>query len=159
MKHWQVMLTHEPGKLDGVLRRAHVVTAHQCEHGRVHSSRRECADMGEARDPRLHAVDERSRAIDLAESPQRSGQIGHRCDVGVPSEIGRPDIFVAAGLEQGERPFEVIPRLAILAGEPASRSGGALRDARLGRIGSCLDVPEESRSVPPHRWQVATHVS
>ena len=32
---------------------------------------RERADMGEVRDPRLHAVDERSRAIDLAERPQR----------------------------------------------------------------------------------------
>jgi hypothetical protein len=93
-----------------------------------------------------------------SESPQRSGQIGHRGDAGVPSE-SKGQIFVAAGLEQGERPFEVIPRLAILAGEPASVPGGALRDARLGRIGSCLDVPEESRSVPPHRWQVATHVA
>ena len=37
-------------------------------------------------------------------------------------------IVVAAGLEQGERPFQMIPRLAILAGEPAGDPGGS--DAR-----------------------------
>ena len=38
----------------------------------------ERGDMGQVHDPRLHAVDERGRAIDLAESPQRGGQSGHR---------------------------------------------------------------------------------
>ena len=68
-------------------------------------------------------------------------------------------IIVAAGLEQGERPFEVIPRLAILAGEPARDPGGAMGDAGLGRIGSRLDVAEEGRCVRPHRWQLASHVA
>ena len=68
-------------------------------------------------------------------------------------------IVVAAGLEQGERPFQMIPRLAILAGEPASDPGGAMGDAGLGRIGSRLDVAEEGRSVRPHRWQLASRVA
>ena len=103
-------------------------------------------------------VDERNRAIDLAESPQRNRQIGHRGDAGVRSEA-EGQIFVAAGLEQGERPFEVIPRFAILAGEPASDPGGAVRNAGLGQIGFRLDVAEEGRRVRPHRRQVATHVA
>ena len=68
-------------------------------------------------------------------------------------------IVVAAGLEQGERPFQVIPRLAILAGEPACDPGDAMGDAGLGRIGSRLDVAEEGRSVRPHRRQLASHVA
>ena len=53
-----------------------------------------------------------------------SRQIGHRRDAGVPCEA-KGQIVIAAGLEQGERPFEVIPRLAILAGEPAGDPGGS----------------------------------
>ena len=74
--------------------------------------------MSEGRDPRLHAVDERNRAIDLAESPRRNRQVSHCVDAGVHSEA-KGQIIVAAGLEQGERPFEVVPRLRVLAGEPA----------------------------------------
>ena len=114
--------------------------------------------MGEARDPRLHAVNERNRAIDLAERPQRNRQIDHRADAGVMSEA-KGQIVVAAGLEQGERPSKMIPRLAILAGEPASHPGGAMGDAGLGRIGSRLDVAEEGRGVRPHRRQLASHVA
>ena len=66
--------------------------------------------MGEVRDPRLHAVDERNRAIDLAERPRRNRQIGHRGDAGVQSEA-KGQIVVAAGLEQGERPFQSDPAL------------------------------------------------
>src|SRR5271165_716438 len=68
-------------------------------------------------------------------------------------------IIVTAGLEQGERTFQMVPRLAILAGEPARNPGGAVGDAGLGRIGPRLDVAEERRSVRPHRWQVASHVA
>ena len=150
------MLARETGELEGVRRGARVVATHQFEQGRVHSSKRERADMGEVRDPRLHAVDERNRAIDLAERPRRNRQIGHRGDAGVLSEA-KGQIVVAAGLEQGERTFEVIPRLAILAGEPASDPGGAMGDAGLGRIGSRLDVAEEGRRVRPHRRQLASH--
>ena len=58
------MLARESGEFEGVRRGARVVATHQFEHGRVQSSHRERADMGEARDPRLHAVDKRNRAID-----------------------------------------------------------------------------------------------
>ena len=68
-KHGQVMLTREPGYLKGVRRGARVVAAHQFEHRRVHSSSCERVDMGEVRHPRLHAINERNRAIDLAERP------------------------------------------------------------------------------------------
>ena len=61
---------------------------------------RERSDMVEARGSRLHAVDERNRAIDLAERPQHEGEIAHRGDAGVMSEA-KGQIVVAAGLEQG----------------------------------------------------------
>ena len=76
-------------------------------------------------------------------------------DAGVLSETKR-QIVVAAGLEQGERPFQMIPRLAIFAGEPARYPCGAMGDAGLGRIGSGLDVVEEVRCVRPHRRQFAS---
>ncbi len=95
--------------------------------------------MGEVRHPHLHAVDERNRPIDFANRPRRYRQNGHRNDAGVLSKaIGQ--IVVAAGSEQGERSFQVIPRLRVLAGEPASNSRGAMGDAGLGRIGSRLNV-------------------
>ena len=97
---------------------------------------------------------------EIARSTSPSGhdatrQIGHRGDAGVRSEA-KGQIVVAAGLEQGERAFQMIPRLRVLAGEPASHPGGAMGDAGLGRIGSRLDVAEEGRSVRPHRWQLAS---
>ena len=82
----------------------------------------------------------------------------HRAGAGVMPEA-KGQIIVTAGLEQGERPFQVIPRLAIFAGEPASHPGGAMGDAGLGRIGSRLDVAEEGRCVRPHRWQLSSHVA
>ena len=87
-----------------------------------------------------------------------SRQVSHRADAGVRSEA-KGQIIVAAGLEQGERPFQMIPRLAIFAGEPARDPGGAMGDAGLGRIGSRLDVAEEGRCVRLHRWQLASHVA
>ena len=51
------MVTREPGELEGVRRGARVVAAHHFEHSCVMSSKREGADMGEVRHPRLHAVD------------------------------------------------------------------------------------------------------
>ncbi len=114
--------------------------------------------MGEVRYPPLHAVDERNRAIDLAERPQREGKIGHRADARVRSEA-KGQIVVAARLEQGERTFQMILSLAIFAGEPMSDPDRAVSDAGLRRIGSRLDVAEEGRSVRPHRRQLASHVA
>ena len=86
------------------------------------------------------------------------GKIGHRGDAGVRSEA-KGQIVVAARLEQGERAFQMIPRFAILAGEPASHPGDAMGDAGLGRIGSRLDVTEEGRRVRPHRAQLSSRVA
>ena len=83
------------------------------------------------RHTRQHLRDERSRSIDLAGGPQRKREKAHRGDAGVLSETER-QIVVAPGLEQGQRPFEMLSRLAILPGEPASHSGGAMRDAGFG---------------------------
>ena len=89
--------------------------------------------MGEVRDPRLHAVDERSRAIDLAESATTRRQIGHRGDAGVPSEA-KGQISSRPGWNKASARFEDDPALRVLAGEPASVPDGAMRDARLGQI-------------------------
>jgi hypothetical protein len=67
--HRQLVLASEPGKLEGVRSAASVVSTHQFEHGRLHSSKRERADMGALRHPRLHAVDKRNRPINLAKRP------------------------------------------------------------------------------------------
>ena len=89
---------------------------------------------GQARDPRLL----RRRMSEIARPTSPSGhnamrQVGHRRDAGVPSEA-KGEIVVAAGLEQGKRAFQMILRLAIFSGEPASDPGGAMGDAGLGRI-------------------------
>ena len=53
------MLVGEAGEFEGVRRGARRVATHQFEQGRMHLPIRERADMGEVRDPRLHAIDER----------------------------------------------------------------------------------------------------
>ena len=154
----QVVLTREPGQLEGVRRGARGAATHQFEQGRVDFSHAERAGMGQVRDPCLHALDKRSRAIDLAERPQRKRQIEHGRDAGVSPEA-KGQIVVAAGLERGERVFQMIPRVAILAGEPASHSGGAMRDAGFGRIGPRLDIAKDGRGVSLHRREIAPHVA
>jgi hypothetical protein len=72
--------------------------------------------MSEVRHPRLHAINERNRAIYFAERPQHKRQKTHRGDTGNKSEP-KCQIIVAAGLEQGKRTFQLIPRRAILAGK------------------------------------------
>ena len=80
----------------------------------------------------------------------------HRGDAWVMSEA-KGQLVVAAGLERGERKLQMIPRLAILASEPARNPGGAIGDAGLGRIGFRIAVVEEGGCVRPHRRQLASH--
>ena len=78
----------------------------------------ERGDMGEVRDPRLHAVDERDRAIDLAERPRHDRQRTHRGGAGVLSKA-KSQIVVAAGLEQGESPASLVfPNLVVPGRDP-----------------------------------------
>jgi hypothetical protein len=98
-------------------------------------------------DPRLHAVDDRSRAIDLAQRPQRDRQIGHCANAGVHPEAIR-EIVVAAGLEKGERSFQVISRLRVLAGVPAVHSSGAIGDAASGESGFASMAPTAGSNFP-----------
>ena len=140
----QIVLVRQAGESECVLRGARIVAPHQFEHRRVKLYVCVRADMRDARDPLLGAVNEGNRAIDIAERPGRKGQIDYRGDAGVKSKA-KGQIVVTAGLEQGERPFQVIPRLAILAGEPACYPSGAMGDAGLRRMGSRLDVDEEGR--------------
>jgi hypothetical protein len=83
--------------------------------------------MGEILHPRLHALNRRTRAIDFAEGPALSPD-GHR---GLPGRLqakasssSRPGWNMASA-------FQMIPRLAILAGEPTSDPGSAMGDADL----------------------------
>src|ERR1700679_1824474 len=98
------MLMREADEFESALRAANVVATHQFEQSRVHSSKTKRANMRNACHSRLHGVDERHRAIDLAERPRRYRQIGHRGDAGVHPEA-KSEIIVAAGLEQGEGTF------------------------------------------------------
>jgi hypothetical protein len=56
-------------KFEGVQCGTRAVAAHQFEQGRVRLSHPMRTNMACARDPRLHAVDDRNRSIDFAEGP------------------------------------------------------------------------------------------
>ena len=86
--------------------------------------------MGDFCGPLLHGVDERNRAIDLAERPQSKRKIAHRAHARVEAEA-KGEIIVTSRLKRFERPFEVIPRLAISSRKPAGDSGDAMRDGDL----------------------------
>ena len=106
----------------------------------------------------MQAINERKRVIDLAESPRHIRQKAHRRDTGIQSET-KSQIIIAARLEQGERAFKMISRLAILAGKPACDAGGAMGDAGFGRIGFGFEVVEEDRCLSSHRWQLTPIVA
>src|SRR5271166_1943186 len=92
--------------------------------------------------------------FDVAQGPQSEREVGHRRDAGVLSEA-KCQIVVAAGLEQGERAFQMFSGFVVLAGEPKRESGCALSDSGFGRVGSRLDIAEESIGVSPRRRQLA----
>ena len=87
--------------------------------------------MGKVRDPSLSAADQGNRWFDVAHRPQCEREVMHRQGAGVRSKA-KSQIVVAAGLEQGERALQVISRLRVITGEPASGSGAAMGDAGLG---------------------------
>ena len=89
--HGQVVLTREPREFEGVGCGARTVAAHQLEKGRVRCSIRERADMGEIRDPRLHAVDKVSRkASVLGERDPRILTKGLETEARAKPDVGRP---------------------------------------------------------------------
>ena len=133
------MITREVGEFEGVRRDARDVASHQFEQGRVHFPVRVRANMRDARDPQMGAVNERNRARNVAQRPQSYCEIEHCGDPGVLSEA-KGQIVVAARLEQGERAFQMIARFSVLAGKPAGDAGGAMGDAGLWRIGSGLGI-------------------
>ncbi len=69
MKHWKVAPARDISKFEGVQCGTPAVAAHQFEQGRVRLSHPMRTNMACARDPRLHAVDERNRSIEFAEGP------------------------------------------------------------------------------------------
>ena len=96
--------------------------------------------------------------IDFAERPRHNRQIGHRGDSGVWSEA-KGQIIVAARPEQGERAFQMLPRLKIVSGEVQGDAVSPMRDAGLRGIGGRLDVAEEGRRARPHQRQFASRVT
>ena len=110
--------------------------------------------MGEGRHPLPGAADERTRAFDIAERPQRKREVVHRRDAGILSEA-EGQIVVAAWLEQGQRALQMIACFRILSGEPTRRSCYTVRDTCFGRIGSRFDVAQECSRVLPHHGQLA----
>ena len=113
-----------------------MVAAHQFEHGRVHSRIYPSVPTWvSAATPRLRvAIDERNRAIDLARAATRQARGSSIAATPGSMAEAKGQIVVTTGLEQGERAFQMIPRLAIFAGEPARYPSGAMSDAGLGRI-------------------------
>ena len=153
------MLTREPGEFEGV-RRARATWS-----PRINSNKAACifqtASVPTCVRPAIRVCVLSTREIARSTSPRghnASREMKHCADAGVLSEA-EGQIVVATGLEQGERAFKMIARLAILAGEPEGDPGGAMGDSGLGRIGFRLDVAEERRRVRPHRRQLATNVA
>ena len=93
------MLTRESGKFDGTRRCTREVAAHQLEHGGMEHHECACADVGEARDPRLGVANERNRAPDVAQGPQRERQPQDCRDAHILPEA-EGQIIIAPGLEQ-----------------------------------------------------------
>ena len=115
--------------------------------------------MGEARVPRIRVKFERNGAFDLARGPQGHREVQRIAPTPDPKVRTGTQIVVALGLKQSESVFKMIPRFAVLSGEPMRDSGRAVCDSGLRQIGSCLDVAEEGRRVRPHRGQLAAHVA
>jgi hypothetical protein len=114
--------------------------------------------MCDGGNPRVRAVDEGSRAPDVADRPQYHREAMHRGDAFVMSEA-ESKIVVAPGLKQRQRLFKMLPRFAVLSGEPMRHPGCAVSDSGLGRVRPRLDVAEEGLGVGPHRRQLAAHVA
>jgi hypothetical protein len=114
--------------------------------------------MGEVREPSLGAVHKGNRALDVPHRPQREREVEHGRHAGILSEA-KGEIVVTPGLKQRDSAFQMAARFAVLSGEPMRHSSCAVSDASLSRIRSCLDVAEEGRGVPSHRWQFAPHMT
>ena len=95
--------------------------------------------MRDAFDALVRLLRESDRARNVAQNPQDNREEKRCSNTGVLSEA-KGDIVVPAGLEQGDRAFEMLSRLAILAGEPMGRAGHAMGDAGFDRVGSRRDV-------------------
>jgi hypothetical protein len=115
------MLMRETREFMGVQRGLRKVAAHQPEQSRVDSPECERADMRDACCPRPSVVDKGQSARDVAQRPKREREERHRRDTRVLSEA-EGQIVVAAGLEQGERAFQMLSRVAVLSSEPMGRS-------------------------------------
>ena len=89
--------------------------------------------MRQARDPRLHAVEsetaDRLRQEATTQTPDRPSH-----NAGVPPKA-KGQIVVAAGLEQRQRPLQVIARMRVLSGEPVRKSGARCATPASGKSG------------------------
>ena len=92
------------------------------------------AGMGEGRIPRIRVKFERNGAFDVAQGPQGHREERHRPDARI--EKPNSQTVVVPGLKQSQSLFKMLPRLAVLSGEPMRDSGRAVSDSGLGRIGS-----------------------
>ena len=70
----------------GVRRGAREVAAHEFEAGHLRLAKPTCAEMRDARHPRVSAFDEGARASEVAQRPQHKREVKHRRDARVLSE-------------------------------------------------------------------------
>lgn len=90
-------------------------------------------EMREPRDTRLSVADEGTRAPNLAQRPQHTREVKHRRHAHVLAKA-EGQIVITPGLENGQRMFKMISRLAVLSSEPMRSSDNAASDSSLGRI-------------------------
>ena len=95
--------------------------------------------MRDAFDALVRLLRESDRARNVAQTPQDNREEKRCSNTGVLSEA-KGDIVVPARLEQGDRAFEMLSRLAILASEPMGGAGHPMGDAGFNRVGSRRDV-------------------
>jgi hypothetical protein len=82
----------------------------------MHCAKRERVRVRKAGDPLSHSLNERKRAVDLAQRPQHEREIGHGGHARVHPEA-KGQIVVAARLEQRERALQMGSRFKIFARE------------------------------------------
>ena len=134
------MFVRQSDEFDAVRGSAREVASHQFEHGHDAFPVCACAGMGEGRIPRIRVKFERNGAFDLAQGPQGHREQRHRPDARLQKAEPEPETVDALGLKQSQSLFKMLPRFAVLSGEPMRDSGRAVCNSGLRRIGSRLDV-------------------
>ncbi len=134
---------------NAVLCGARKIPSQQPEESGVEVPVGDRSNMREPGHPGLRGFDQLKRAIDLAERPQGKRQIEHCANARIVPEA-KSLIAVALGIEQAQRPLEMIAGLGIFAGGEVRYAGYALGDAGFRLIPLAPDLAQKRGGVRTH---------